>query len=116
MHKKQLQRIIYLMSLVLYLMLWFINENYKILLSMSSFGIAYWIIDLVIIVPLLFQLIFNNKIGWFCILLLLLVHFVFAIKNAIGSFETPTSNTMIVILIYLLPFALIYYLYPAKNK
>ncbi|MEO6454683.1 MAG: hypothetical protein ABIN97_11445 [Ginsengibacter sp.] len=116
MQKSVVQKEIYLIALLLYLVLWLINRNYTALFLKSSIGLNYWILDIIIIAPLLFQLFFNNKVGWFFILILLLAHMFWAIIKTYESSDSDFVSYIIIVLLYLIPFTVMYYLYPKKLR
>ncbi len=117
MQKPIIQKGIYLIAFLLYVVLWILNENYKTLFFKSSIGLSYWIVDVIIIVTLLFQLFFNNKIVWAIILSLLLVHMVWTIINIHKSSNYGFATWIVIILLYLIAFAVMGYLYPKSlNK
>jgi len=114
MKKVFVQRGIYFITILLYVFLWIANENYKTLLSKSSTGLGYWVIDCIIITPLLFQLLFNNKLVWSIILSLLLIHMSWSIINIYQSLDFAPTDFVILLLLYLIPFPIMHYLYPKK--
>ncbi len=115
MAKDRIQKWVYLSALLVYIVSWVLNSNYHNFYSISSFGIAYWAIDLIVTIPLLFQVLFNNKFGWIVILFLLVIHLSFSIREA---FSIPDNSSAILplILFYLLSFGLMIFLYPLEQK
>lgn len=112
--KPFIQRAIYLFAFVAYMILWTVNKDYKLLLQESSLGISYWII---VIISLLFQSIFNNKIGWAFIFFLLCIHLVVALLRVMETYDESFITIIFVCILYTIPFALMYYLYPRQiNK
>lgn len=115
MQKKIIQKIIYLFAILSFVVLWMVNNNSKILFTESSVGIKYWIIDLLILLPLLFQLIFNKKVGWYCILLLSVIHFIWTIVNIFKKSDDIFSVFIIIMIMYSIVFTIMYYLYPVNE-
>ena len=116
MQKSIIQKGIYLIGFLLYVVLWILNENYKTLFFKSSIGLSYWIVDAVVVVAFLFQLFFNNKVGWVFILSLLLIHMFWTIINIYKSSDYDFAIWIVIALLYLIAFAVMYYLYPKKLK
>ena len=115
MQKKTIQKIIYLFAILSFVVLWMVNNNNKILFIKSSIGIKYWIIDLLILLPLLFQLIFNKKVGWYFILLLLVIHFIWTIIYIFKRSDDIFSTFIIIMIMYSIVFTIMYYLYPVNE-
>ena len=77
---KSVQRILYFTLLLVYNLLIFFNRGVK---SDSSIGVPFvwfWIIPTII---LIYQTIFNNKIGWCALFLLYVFYMIWTIKSII---------------------------------
>ncbi len=114
--KTFIQRTIYLFTFVTYIILWAVNKNYQLLSQKSSIGFSYWIIDLLVVIPLLFQYFFNTKIGWVIITVLLCIHFVLALFRIRNNYDGSFITIIPICIFYIIPFAILYYLYPRKSS
>jgi len=112
--KPFIQRIIYLFTLIVYIILWTVNKNYEILFQKSSIGFNYWIVDLLVIIPLFFQFCFNNKIGWTFMFMLLCFHFILTLLRVQDTYDGDFMAYIFIGILYIVPFAIMYYLYPQK--
>lgn len=112
--KPFIQRTIYLFGLVAYIILWTVNKDYQRLSQKSSLGFNYWIVDLLVIIPLLFQSLFNNKIGWTFIFVLLCIHLVLALLRVRETYDASFMTIILVCILYTIPFGLMNYLYPRQ--
>ncbi|OJV44692.1 MAG: hypothetical protein BGO29_10955 [Bacteroidales bacterium 36-12] len=75
---KSIQRILYFILLLVYNLLIFLNRGIK---GDSSIGIPFiwfWIIPTII---LIYQIIFNNKIGWCALFILYIFYMIWTIKS-----------------------------------
>jgi hypothetical protein len=112
--KTLIQRAIYLFAFVAYLVLWTVNKNYQLLSQKSPLGFSYWIIDLLVIIPLLFQSLYNNKIGWAFIFVLLCIHLVLTLLRVRDTYDGSFMTIIPVCIFYTISFAIMYYLYPRQ--
>jgi hypothetical protein len=84
-----IQRIIYSIALIVVGIGIFSNPGSSFF-QLSSIGFPYWVLDLVVILPLVYQLIFNNRIGWFVLISLIIIHFVWTTINLYQNSESTT--------------------------
>lgn len=94
-----IQRILYILALAIAGTGIFFNPSSSFL-QQSSIGLSYWILDIVVILPLVYQLVFNNKIGWIIIIGLTIIHFVWTIFNLYSNNEP--SILICTIIVYLI--------------
>lgn len=106
-------KIIYLLLFVAMAVALLINDGLKDLNKTSSLGLPYWIVFLLVLLPLLYQAILNNKIGWSIIVVLVIAHLFLTVRNLINN--ESFSNIIVVIAFYLLAFFFLLLLYPRRR-
>jgi hypothetical protein len=73
-----IQRAIYIFNLIIVIVI-------KFLWGTSPKSIKDWFLFGLIIIPIIYQIIFNNKIGWIILICLTVVHMIFAFINVVES-------------------------------
>jgi hypothetical protein len=110
---KNTGRIIYLIILIINITGFLKYELGVVnLKSISGFGIPYWIMYLLIFIILFYQVIFNNKLGWYIIASFLFISFIKIIYEHIRNEEF--ENIIFVVLMYAVIYLLFLMLYPKK--
>ena len=107
---RRIGKIIYLLLFLVISAAFLINNGLEDLPMMSSLGFPYWIVFLLVLLALLYQALFNNRIGWVIIVFLIIVHLFLTVRNSINN--ESSSNLLILIPFYLLAFFLLLLLYP----
>ncbi len=102
--KDKIQKTIYILGLLMLILLAFQN-GVKTLNQKSSLGVEYWYVFIVPCVILVYQIIFNNKIGWLSMMLLYSFYLLWYLRNAfigikekVGYWGTNDYIMLIVIL------------------
>jgi hypothetical protein len=118
-----LQRVLYAIGLVVVVFVSF-KDGVNMLNQHSSLGIKYWYFFIIPSSILLYQIIFNNKYGWYTVLFLYGFYFIWTlisifrgIKDKSGYFvgNDYIVLVMVVMILSLLVY-LIYLIKPIKNK
>ena len=117
-----IQRILYVVGLVILVCVSF-KDGVIMLNQQSSLGIKYWYFLIVPGFVLLFQIIFNNKYGWYSITSLYGLYFIWAIISIISGIKdkseyfiaTDYLTLIVVVLILLLVGYLLYLIKPIKE-
>jgi len=117
-----IQRILYVVGLVILVCVSF-KDGVIMLNQQSSLGIKYWYFLIVPGFVLLFQIIFNNKYGWYSITSLYGLYFIWAIISIIRGIKdkseyfiaTDYLTLIVVVLILLLVGYLLYLIKPIKE-
>lgn len=112
---KNTGRIIYLIILIINITGFLKYELGVVnLKSISGFGIPYWIMYLLIFIILFYQVMFNNKLGWYIIAFFLFISFIRIIYEHIRNEEFV--DVIFVVLIYAVIYLLFLMLYPKKKQ
>ena len=109
-----IQRVFYAIVLII-VIIGIFSHPFSSFFQQSSIGLPYWILDLVVIIPFVYQLIFNNKIGWFILICLALFHFTWTCINAYKK-DIEFSDLILIILSYLILIGGTLYLLKPRTK
>jgi len=108
------QKLTYLIILICYVVLWFSNNSYLLILSKSSLGIKYIVIDLILISILIIQFFFNTRLIWYLIVVLAIIHF---LDTLLEFFITSEMGYIVLILpFYIISSVVLFFLYPYKSN
>lgn len=114
LRKKWIQRAIYGTLLLVLTVGWLTNDGISNLNKSSSIGVKYWILHLVVFIPLIYQVINNNKVGWSIITALGICYFLWTFYLNLQSQEF--EYTILLLLIFACIGLTLYFLYPDQNK
>lgn len=123
LRKDWVQRAIYILGLLILIFLSF-KDGVDTLSQDSSLGVEYWYFFIVPCVVIVYQIIFNNKIGWFGIMSLYSFYLLWYmqstlvwIKEKIGYLGVGDYLVFIVVFLILIMFGIFFFsIKPSKTK
>ena len=123
LRKDWVQRAIYILGLLILIFLSF-KDGVDTLSQESSLGVKYWYFFIVPCVVIVYQIIFNNKIGWFGIMSLYSFYLLWYLRNTLvgikekmGYFGIGDYVVLIVVFLILIMFGIFFFsIKPSKTK
>ena len=109
-----IQRVVYASILIIEIISIF-SRPVSYFFQQSSIGLTYWIVYLVAIIPFVYQLIFNNKIGWIILICLALLDSTLSFIDAYKK-DIELSNLILFFLVYLILIGGVLYLMKPRTK